>query len=382
VAAVAVLDRVTHNTLEHVLRPVGPMATVYLGPAPEAANEYQLAWDTRWRPLAATLRGEGADEQTVSVLETAVAGAVATRAAHGSAHVGAFALDGRVLAVVGLPGLAGADHARFSAPADIVPMLAWAQERPAYVLVVADRAGADLEASIGAGATPVRLTVEGPDDEIERNAPGGFLAQGRYQRRAEDSWAHNAGAAAEAAASALRRAEAKILVVTGDVRAVQLLRGKLPAWVQQEVDVRLLTGSRAADGSQQARAEAVAHLVREASRAAKARVWETFEEEKAPHGRAVEGARAVLGALAEGRVSTLVVAPGRVPVEARAWFGPAPTAVQHQRRPRPTWEGAQHGPLLDVAVRAAVLTGARVEVLHDGIESELVDGLGALCRFR
>jgi hypothetical protein len=384
VAAVAVLDRVTHSTLDHVLRPVGPLASVFLGPAPEVANEYQLAWETRWRPLATTLRSEGADEPTVTALESAVSAAAASRAARGAGQVAAFAQEGRVLAVVGLPGLAVADAARFAAPAHVVPMLAWAQDRPAYVLVVADRTGADLEASIGAGATPVRLTVEGPDDEIERNAPGGWQGQtqGRYQRRAEDSWAHNAGAAAEAAASALHRAEAKILVVTGDVRAVQLLRGKLPTWVQQEVDVRLLTGSRAADGSQQARAEAVAHLVSEAAKDATRRLWQTFVEERAPSGRAVVGAHATIGALIDGRVSTLLVASDRVPPEVRVWCGPAPTALQHARRPRPDWEGAAHGNLLDVVVRSALLTGARVHVLDDRVEHDLADGIGALCRFR
>ncbi len=166
------------------------------------------------------------------------------------------------------------------------------------------------------------------------------------------------------------------------MRAVQLLRGRLPAWVQQEVDVRLLTGSRAPDGSQQARADAVAHVVREASRDATRRVWNTFVEEQAPQGRAVTGARATLGALAEGRVATLLVAPDRVPVEERAWYGTSPTHLQHARRPRPTWEHAAQGRLLDVAVRSAVLTGARVQVLDESFDHELDDGLGALCRFR
>lgn len=380
----AVLDRVTHSTLDQVLRPTGPVASVYLGPAPEVTTEYLLSWDTRWRPLASALQHDGASGPLVESLKTAVEALAAARAAHGSGQVGAFAEDSQVLAVVGLPGLPGPDAARFSGPAHVVPMLAWAQERPAYVLVVTDRTGADIEASIGAGAPPVRLTVEGPDDEVERNAPGGWqgLTQGRYQRRAEDSWAHNARAAAEAAASALHRAEAKILVVTGDVRAVQLLRGRLPAWVQQEVDVRVLTGGRAPDGSQQARADAVAHVVREASRDATRRVWNTFVEEQAPHGRAVTGARATLGALAEGRVATLLVAPDRVPVEARAWYGTSPTHLQHTRRPRPAWDHAAQGRLLDVAVRSAVLTGARVRVLDESFDHELVDGLGALCRFR
>ena len=374
-------QKITHSTLEVVLRPVEPVTAVYLGAAPDVANEYQLNWDTRWKPLAAALRDQGADERTISALETAVAAPASARAARGSGQVAGYARDGEVLAVVSLPGLSGPDIARNGSPAHMLPVLTWAQERPAYVLVVIDRTGADLEASIGGGAEPVYSEVEGPDDEIERNAPGGWegLTQGRYQRRAEDSWAHNAGAVAEAAASALQRVEGKILVISGDVRAQQLLLEKLPEWVNQTCTIKRINGSRHADGSHKVRAELVAHAVQEACEEDLRAVWMKFAEERAPHGMAVEGAHDTLAALAASRVATLLV-KGDDGME--AWFNHAPTDVAPADEDAPVSPDARRGPLVDVAVRAALLTGAQVRVIPPDADYGPSQGVGGICRYR
>ena len=77
-----VLDqRINHSVLEAVLRPVLPVAAVYLGDAPDVQNEYRLAWQTRWRPLAEALREQGADESTVLALEEAMHDPASSRAA-------------------------------------------------------------------------------------------------------------------------------------------------------------------------------------------------------------------------------------------------------------------------------------------------------------
>lgn len=379
-----VLDqRTNHNVLEAVLRPVRPVAAVYLGEAPEVQNEYQLAWQTRWRPLAASLHEQGADEATARALEAAMRDPASSRAARGSGQLAGFARDGEVLAVVTVPRLAGADLARYGAPAHVVPLLLWERQHPPYVVAVLDRTGADLETSIGLGNAPVRSSVEGPDDEVERNAPGGWegLTQGRYQRRAEDSWAHNAGAAAAAVEEALRRVEAKILVVAGDVRAEQYFMDKLPAWVRKDVTIERISGHRSGDGSERARDDAVAHAVREAVDLRTAALWERFVEERAPHGLGVDGPTQTLAALAEGRVHTLIVAAGAVD-DAQAWFGELPTQVHAAGDSGPTWSDPHSGALVDVAVRAAVLTGAEVVAIPPEVDFGPEGGLGGICRYR
>lgn len=379
-----VLDqRMNHSVLEAVLRPAEPVAAVYLGAAPDVANEYQLEWTTRWRPLAASLLEQGADPATVEALAAALETPASSRAARGSGHVVGFARNGELLGLIATPGLDVADVARFGSPAHVIPMIRWEQERPPYVLVAIDRTGADLESSAGAGSLPTRSTVDGPDDEIERNAPGGWegLAQGRYQRRAEDSWSHNAGAVAEAAEAALRGAGAKILVVLGDVRAEQLLREKLSSWVHKDVVVKHIAGSRSADGSEKSRDERVVAAVREAVAEQTARLWAGFVEERAPHGLAVDGPGPTLEALAEGRVATLLVAPS-AGSDDEAWFGPAPTQVHVAGGSGPTWSDPRTGPLLDVAVRAAVLTGAEIRVIPPDAGFAPERGVGGICRFR
>lgn len=377
-------QRISQSTLEVVLRPAEPVASVYLGAPPDVTNEYQLAWETRWRPIAANLREQGAADQTVRALQAAIAAPASARAARGSGQVAAFAREGEVLAVVPLPELDGRDVAHYGSPAQMVPMLRWAQVRPAYVFAVADRTGGDIEASIGSGARPVRSEVEGPDDEIERNAPGGWegLTQGRYQRRAEDSWAHNAGAVAGAVAGALQRTEARILVLSGDVRATQLLLDRLPEWVRQGVRIKRINGSRAADGSQSTRAEVVARAVQEAAADELAVLWGRFQEERSPHGLAVEGADETLTALASGRVGTLLIAPGADDGEIEAWFGSGPTDVAPLGPPGTSPVEMMRGPLVDVAVRAALLTGAQVRVIPPDAGYGPYQGVGGICRYR
>lgn len=374
-------QRINHSVLEAVLRPVQPAAAVFLGAPPDVANEYRLSWETRWAPLAAALRRDGAAEADVSALEKALAAPASSRTARGSAQVAGFARGGRVVAVVTTTGWNGPDHATFGSPAHVVPLLQWQQERPPYVLCVTDRTGADLETCIGAGCDPVRASVEGPDDEIERNAPGGWegLAQGRYQRRAEDSWAHNAAAAAEAVTSALHSAEARILVIGGDVRAVQLLREKLPAGVLRGVTVKEIPAGRSADGSEKGRPQLVEAAVREAVAEQTAALWERFLEERSPHGLSVEGAHETIVALSGGRVATLFVTADAV--AGKAWFGAAPTDVVPVGAGYPIPPDARKGPLVDVAVRAAVLTGADVRVIPAGAGYWPMEGVAGICRF-
>lgn len=263
----------------------------------------------------------------------------------------------------------------------MLPVVTWAQERPAYVLVVIDRTGADIAASIGGGSEPVHSEVEGPDDEIERNAPGGWegLTQGRYQRRAEDSWAHNAGAVAEAAAAALQRVEGQILVTSGDVRAQQYLLEKLPGWVQQNVTIKRINGSRHADGSHKVRDELVARAVEQATADELRALWDTFAEQRSPHGLAVEGAHDTLAALAAGRVATLLVTSVD---DQPAWFNSAPTDVAPADEDAPVSPDARRGPLVDVAVRAALLTGAQVRVIPPDAGFGPSQGVGGICRYR
>lgn len=369
------------SSVRDLVRGTEPVASVYLGAAAEVARDDELDWGTRWAPILERLEGLGADPQTAAVLESAVRRVGASRPVRGSVAAAAFAAEGEMLAVLPAPGADWGDRVWFAAPPHVYPVLAWLQEHPAYVDVVVDRAGADLQAFPGGGAPAAATRVVGPDDAIEKPMPPGFLSQGRAQRRAQDSWAHNARAVGKRVQEAVDEVGARLIVVSGDVRAVQLLLENLPERVVREVEVRQVRGGRSADGSRRGRAAVGATVAGEAAAHQRERLLWVFDEERAPGGLAVEGEDPTLAALAEGRVGTLVVAQPVVDDPRQAWFGAGGAEVAAAARPVPSWEHPRRGPLLDVAVRSALLSGADVRVVPVG-EGAPLEGLGGLCRYR
>src|SRR6266487_1390161 len=324
------------SAVRGLARPLDPVASVYLGlatsnPTLDAGEDLDL----RWRSIGSRLASEGADPATIDAIGSVVAGTTSY-----PMELALFAASGQVRLGHHIPGGAPFDRARFGAPADLVPLLRWLQRHPPHVVVLTDRTGADVTTVPAAAAAGSTRTVVGPDDEIERNAPGGW-SQPRYQRRAEDSWQHNAAAVAEAVTRALRESRAGLLLVAGDVRAVQLLREHLPPAVRRQVTVRDLPGGRG-------------------------------------HGGTVEGVPATLAALAAGRVDTLFVADD-TDDERTAWYAPhVLCAATRDEIARDAGAGQPAaGRLVDVAVRAALLTDAEVRVMHGPFQ----DRIGGVCRF-
>ncbi len=125
----------------------------------------------------------------------------------------------------------------------------------------------------------------------------------------------------------------------------------------------------------------MARVLHEAVDLHTAALWERFLEARAPHGLGVDGPTQTLAALAEGRVHTLIVSAGGVE-DAQAWFGEVPTQVHAAGDSGPTWSDPRSGALVDVAVRAAVLTDAEVAVLPPEVDFGPEGGLGGICRYR
>jgi peptide subunit release factor 1 (eRF1) len=328
----------------------------------------------RWRSMTDRLVQQGADQATIEILAERVSASVPSRGV-----LAAFVANGDLLLTVEMPGSLQGDFAMCAPLPYVLPLLAWTQDRPPRVLAVVDRTGADITAFPGGGARPTVQSIAGPDDEIERNAPGGW-SQMRYQHRAEDSWQHNAARIADALTQILSDLNAHLLLLSGDVRALQYLVRYLPAGVRRGVTIRHVCGSRSHDGSRHEQAVQVEaetnRMAREETRAA----LRCLAEERSPSGGAVEGVHDTLTALARGRVRTLIVVDD--PKDGRtAWFGLGPTVVSDQREALVlAAEPIQRARLADVAVRSAVLTRASVRVVQPGTNAP-TGGIGALCRF-
>jgi hypothetical protein len=101
--------------------------------------------------------------------------------------------------------------------------------------------------------------------------------------------------------------------------------------------------------------------------------------ELGPHGRGVAGVANTLAALAAGRVRTLLVSDD-VSDQRVAWFGPGiPCLDESSLGVVPANQPLRSGSLVDVAVRAALLTDADVRVLSDA--DGVPERIGGLCRF-
>jgi hypothetical protein len=369
------ISEISDGVLRDLLAASGPVTSVYIAlePRPQQTDDAEL----RWHSLARDLAGRSAGIDTIEAL-----GARVRESLPGSGTLAAFAAEGEVLYAAELPERLP-DLATHGPLPHLLPLLEWRQDHPAHVLAVVDRTGADLEAYPSGSTEATRQTVAGPDDEIERNAPGGW-SQMRYQHRAEDSWEHNATRVADAVSHAVSRVRARLVLLAGDVRATQYLTKHLPEGVRHRVAVRTVSGGRSPDGAdreRQAQVEAETH--RAASEETRA-LLRRMADERGPGGRTVEGVRPTLEALARGQLGTLAITHD--PADRRtAFFGPGPTDVSDRRRVLGRRAAVlTRAPLADVAVRAAVLTGAEVRVLSPetaAAEGVPRHGIGGLCRY-
>jgi peptide subunit release factor 1 (eRF1) len=243
--------------------------------------------------------------------------------------------------------------------------------------VVADRTGADLTAWLPEG-TDITTTVDVMDVKaVTKTQPGGW-SQPRYQRRVENAWEASAEEVADVVMNMADEVRAKVIVVAGDVRAVELLRKALPTRISHLV--RVVEGSRTADGSKPAMARAVKRMVKTVAAAETTELLRSFHEESGQADRASNGAAPTIEALSRAQVKTLLVHDD--PDDERvAWFGPLPEQIARSRAAVSAMGAGepQRGRLVDAAVRAALGTGAGVGIVPRA--GGPADGLGAILRW-
>ena len=347
----------------------GPITSVYLHLQPEPAStgdELSL----RWRALRAELQSRGASPEMLAPIDARVRFANAsgrTLVAFSRTEGGVFddeleEFDGQDAATTGPLPLG-------------LPLLRWQQQWVPCVSAVVDRVGADIAVFRGSRQQRER-TVIGSDDEIERNAPGGW-AQARYQHRAEDSWAHNAAEIAQQVAVSAAGVDAQLVLLAGDVRAVQLVRDHLPAQLRR-IHHEVTSGlEQVSAGRVELRTSTLHRLIHEAATAARHEAV-TACLDAVGRGHAVVGLADTAHALRRGAVDHLLVtyrpSDGRL---ARATSQPLEVVTEDATNDSLT---AGWAPLLEVMARAAFRQSADVTVLEPG-DVDLVDGVAAHVRF-
>ena len=360
--------------LAEMVGDAGEFLSVLLTTDPAVENAGQRS-ELRWKSLRSDLEQRGIGEEVLSAVDPFVP----------EAHLHGPRLE----VVVSTTGARHVEHGgdpndateqdegRWGRVPWILPVLSWRQATVPHVVVLIDRSGADLFAFRREGPA-VHEEVDPPGEPLTRSKPGGW-SQRRYQQRAENSWEKGAGDVAKELARLVERFEPRIIVVAGDVRAVQFLREALP----KEMDelVRVTSGERPnPDGSGGIPQDEVDELVAEIVQSDTDEVLAKFEEELGQGDLAAEGPSAVIEALEKAQVEVLLIRDDAED-ERTAWIGPEPVHIgmARDRLEAMRVDDPVEARLRDAAVRAALGTAAKIRILPDGRGPR--EGIGAILRW-
>jgi len=362
---------ITAPDLTDVVLGEGPFLTVYLTTEAAIENAAQRS-ELRWKDLRTELVGQGADEHALAAVDPLTADA------HLEGECLAVIANGKgLLHVAHEPDPPARDVGRWGPLPMIGPLLEWRQSQVPHVVALVDRTGADVFLFRAVGRD-VHVEVAGDDDPIHKAKAGGW-SQPRYQRRVENTWEANAADVAAELTKLTDKEEPHLVAIGGDVRAVELLKEHLPKRVLDLVQD--VPGSRASDGSVDAVVDDVTRLVATAAAADTAALLAKFLEERGQADRAADGPAATLEALSRAQVEVLLVHAD--PDDGReAWFGPEalPVAVRPDELKDFGVAEPTRAPLVDVALRAALGTGAGVRLIPGA--GGPAGGIGAILRWR
>jgi hypothetical protein len=241
------------------------------------------------------------------------------------------------------------------------------------------RTGADVDAH-SVGAPPRHREVTGGATFPLRKVHVGGWSHRHYLQAVEESWKRNAGDVALAAVDLAETIGAEVIVVGGDVRAVQTFAGRLPKRWQDRV-VPTDAGSRHAGADETALDDVTIQAIAEC---ADRHIREALDRYGAQQGddTASTGLTDVVTRLQRGQVDTVLLVDDPSSTDT-LWISPDdPTVVSvddHVLR-----ESGVRDPLkvrADAAlVRAIAGTGARLVLIGPG-EAPLRDGIGAVLRY-
>ena len=372
----------------HWLKPLlgrpGPFITVLLDATrADAAGDEQVAG--RWKSLRRELTAAGAPDAVLTLIEERVTRPTGVAGPHGRVVI-ADADEIVIDRVVKEP------PAQSSAVYDPVPALApavrAADQATRFVLVEIDRQGADLTWSDGTTARPEREVVEGDHDVLHKIREGGGWSHRRMQTRAEDSWERNAETVAADLDKQVAERSPEVVLVTGDVRAVGLLRDALGQHVR-ELLVEVPGGSRADGVNQSAFEQRVAEALVAHRARRREKVADRFRTAQGRGEAAVTSVPDLVTVLQRGQVAELLIRddltlPGSPLTERTLYVGPEPLQIATDADDlvalgAPT--GSARPMPADAAIlRAALGQDAGLTLVPDG-SADLVDGVGAVLRW-
>jgi hypothetical protein len=334
--------------------------------------------EVRWRDLRRQLESDGAAPADLAVLDEEL-----TRPAEGSGSRTRFMAvrGGKVvldeLLFEGTPD--GVGSASVGPIVDVVPLLRYRSRHAPAVVVRADREGADIELVTAAGGPAEdEASTHGSTEHIRKVQVGGWR-HSHYQRVAENVWRGNAEEAAAEARRLLQENGASVVLLSGDVRARQLIAEML----EPVLPVVQVEGDTRADGASTANLDiALARTLDERDARAEDEAvqrWLAVHDDDETRARSSQDLQSTVAAVRQGQVEELLVVPAVLRTR-HLVIGPTGADVALPGSPV-LWDGETRRAPADLAlIRAAALTGAEVQLVE--LESAaLSDGAAARLRW-
>ncbi|AXB42046.1 hypothetical protein [Amycolatopsis albispora] len=360
------------TTLRELTEAGGPFVSVYFEDShdtEDAAKQLEL----KRRDIREQLAGKGAGDDTIEAVDRAIRDG---RPPVGRSGRAVLAARDQVLVDEGLAEPPGATEVRFSELPYLLPLVAHSAIGTPYLVVIADRTGADLTAVDAKGRRQSVERVDGEDHPVHK-VRGGAEAHRDIQARVEENVHRNLEQVAERTAKLAAELGAELIVLAGEVQARRELRELLPK-PAKEIATEVTAGARADAATPGQLDTAIGELLAGRRLARLDRVAERFRAElgRAP-GLAVSGLEGVTTALREGNVETLLVTE---PGDATVAVGEAAAQVAVDKGELAAFGvGTSTERRADEALPvAAVSVGAGIVVFDERLD--LAEGFGAILR--
>ncbi|MET0716433.1 MAG: Vms1/Ankzf1 family peptidyl-tRNA hydrolase [Mycetocola sp.] len=200
--------------------------------------------------------------------------------------------------------MTSAEIVSYSKVPNLLPLLVDKSNNALYLIVEAGREGGEIQAFRARHNGSLRhADVQGRTDSLNKVQAGGW-SHSRYQHHSEEIWKQNQNQLADAVDSLVRELRPRLLVLAGDVRAVQLLAEEL-APASREIATTVPTHVRAAGSSREALREHVAAKLDELRAKDEAAAIDRLSAGDFENGAV--GVGAVLHALQQGQVETMLI---------------------------------------------------------------------------
>ena len=362
------------HDLSTALTAPGPFVTVLVG-AESAVEQAADRYDAAWKAVVQRLEQEG----VAAPVREAIVAARGEHAEGAARLVVASVPEGRVVLSAPLKHRPASDVVSLAPLPDVLPALTDLTQQVPHVVVHADRTGADVEAYYDTGSLADEVTVKGRTLHLKKVSTGGW-AHLHYQHRAENQWRENAKEIRETAVGLAEAIGAELIIGVGDERELTYVKEGLPQpWDGRFVEV---PGGRGQDGSEALVQRRVSDAVHLHAASESLQLLADYAQERGQDKRACDGVEAVVEALRKAQVQTLLITTD-APQYSTLWFGEEPTQVGTSRADVEALGATTvaEGPLVPALLRAALATGADVQLVPHQSEQAPHQGVGALLRY-